>query len=65
MDSAIYYYQKALEIKSDYAVAMVNLGNALLKSGRPQTEADIWFVKAAQNGHQEARAYLQSRGVVY
>lgn len=65
LDSAQYYYTRALELKPDYAVAMVNLGNTLLRRGFPQQDADVWFVKAAKNGHPEAQAYLRNRGVAF
>lgn len=63
LDSAQIYYTRALELKPDYAVAMVNLGNTLLRRGYPQQDADVWFVKAAKNGHPEAQAYLRNRRV--
>jgi protein O-mannosyl-transferase len=63
LDSAQIYYTRALELKPDYAVAMVNLGNTLLRRGFTQQDADVWFVKAAQNGHPEAQEYLKNRGV--
>ena len=47
MDEAIVHYQKALQIKPDYAEAHNNLGNALLQKGRVD-EAITHYQKALQ-----------------
>ena len=47
MDEAITHYQKALQIKSDYAKAHNNLGNALLQKGNLD-EAIAHFQTALQ-----------------
>ena len=58
LDSALYYYNRALEINPAYTTSMVNKGNTLLKLGYSQDEANIWFGKAADLGHEGAIAYL-------
>lgn len=65
LDSAYFYYGRALELKPDYTVAMVNLGNCMIRRGFPQQDADVWFLKAARSGHAEAQAYLDTRGVAW
>ena len=47
MDEAIAHYQKALQIKPDYAEARNNLGNALLQKGKVD-EAIAQYQKALQ-----------------
>ena len=47
VDEAIAHYQKALQIKPDYAEACYNLGNVLLKMGSVD-EAIVHFQKALQ-----------------
>ena len=47
MDEAIAHFQKALQIKPDYAGACYNLGNALLQKGKVD-EAIIQYQKALQ-----------------
>lgn len=58
LDSALYYYDRALRINPAYTTSMVNKGNTLLKLGYTQTEANVWFGKAADLGHEGAKAYL-------
>lgn len=62
LDSAEYYYRRALEIKPGYDVALVNMGNTILKQGRAWSEAEPYFREAARLGHAGARQYLQARG---
>ena len=56
MDEAITQYQKALEIKPDYAEAHINLGSALQQKGRVD-EAITQFQKALQLNPDYAEAH--------
>src|SRR5208283_1370777 len=47
VDEAIVHYQKALQIKPDFAKAHYNLGNALLQKGNVD-EAIVHYQKALQ-----------------
>ena len=57
MDEAITHYQKALQIKPDYAEAHINLGNALLKKGGVD-EAISHYQKALQINPDYAEAHI-------
>ena len=56
MDEAIAHYQKALQIKPDYAEAHNNLGNALLQKGQVD-EAMAHYQKALQINPDYAEAH--------
>ena len=56
VDEAIAHYQKALQIKPDYAEAHNNLGNALLQKGRVD-EAIAHYQKALQIKPDNAEAH--------
>lgn len=58
LDSALYYYDLALSLNPTYTTSMVNKGNTLLKLGYTQAEANVWFGKAADLGHEGAKTYL-------
>jgi tetratricopeptide (TPR) repeat protein len=47
VDEAIVHFQKAVQIKPDYAEACYNLGNALLQNGRVD-EAIVYYQKVLQ-----------------
>jgi len=65
LDSAKYYYETALKLSPGYAMAMVNMGNILLRLGISQDSADVWFINAAKAGHPGAQDFLRNRGIVW
>ena len=60
-DKAISFYEKAIELKPDYANAYIGLGNAYNDQGKPELRLSN-YKKAARLGHQGAQDWLKKNG---
>jgi tetratricopeptide (TPR) repeat protein len=58
---AIESYEKAIELKPDYAYVYVNLGNAYYDQGKPELRT-LNYKKAAKLGHQGSQDWLKKNG---
>ena len=60
-DKKISFYEKAIEIKPDYAAAYINLGNAYYDQGKLELQISN-YKKAARLGHQGCQDWLKKNG---
>jgi tetratricopeptide (TPR) repeat protein len=64
IDSAIYHFERAVAIDSQYTAAMFNLGYAYGLKGRSDESVPL-LQKAARNGHENARLILQNNKIAW
>jgi protein O-mannosyl-transferase len=62
LDSAIYHFELAVALDSQYTAAIFNLGYAYGLKGRSD-ESVVLLIKAAQNGHENARVILKNNNI--
>lgn len=62
LDSAIYHFELAVALDSQYTAAIFNLGYAYGLKGRSD-ESVALLIKAAQNGHENARVILKNNNI--
>jgi len=61
LTKAIESYEKAIEIKPDYAAAYNNMGNAYYNQGKLELQISN-YKKAARLGHQGCQDWLKENG---